>query len=284
VGDPQPPEPASVIRSPDNRTIKLARSLHHRDARWSERAFLVEGFRAIADAIASGAKPRVVLVQEGREREARARLPSDLPMRVVAEPLFARLSDTVTPQGILAVFPFPDLPISETVPPLIVVLDRLQDPGNVGTLIRSAAGAGATAVVFTHETVDPYNPKAVRAAMGAHFRVPLRWETDADVQRLLVSCANRVVADARAELCYDDVRWTEGSAIIIGSEAHGPSIRGKDFANMRARIPLLAGMESLNAAVAGAVFLFEAARQRRRAGVLPWGRETLPVTKGGKLD
>ncbi len=271
MSEQRPLDSAGVIRSPDNRIIKLARSLQHRDARWTERAFIVEGFRAIADAVATGIRPRVVLVREGEEAEAERTLPGGLTRRVVAKPLFDRIAGTVTPQGILAIFPFPDLPLAVTSAPLVVVLDHLQDPGNAGTLIRSAAGAGATAVVLTKNSVDPYNPKAVRAAMGAHFRIPIRWDTDPDVHSVLWTCSNRVVADAHGELCYDDIRWTEGSAIIIGSEAHGPSERGKELANMRARIPLLAGMESLNAAVAGAVFLFEAARQRRRAGIPPWG-------------
>lgn len=271
MSESRPLDTAGVIRSPDNRIIKLARSLQHRDARWSERAFLVEGFRAIADALATGHQPRVVLVQEGLEAEAERKLPGGLPLRVVTKLLFDRIAGTVTPQGVLAIFPFPDLPLAVTAPPLVAVLDQLHDPGNAGTLIRSAAGAGATVVVFTKNSVDPYNPKAVRAAMGAHFRIPIRWDADDDVQPLLSACTNRVVADAHGELCYDDIRWTEGSAIIIGSEAHGPSEWGKDFANLRARIPLLAGMESLNAGVAGAVFLFEAARQRRRAGMPPWG-------------
>lgn len=270
MSESRPLDTASVIRSPENRIIKLARSLQHRDARWSERAFLVEGFRAIVDALSTGIRPLVVLVQEGLETEAERKLPGDLPLRVVAKPLFDRIAGTVTPQGILAIFPFPALPLAFAPAPLVVVLDHLQDPGNAGTLIRSAAGAGASVVVLTKNSVDPYNPKAVRAAMGAHFRIPIRWDFDPDVQQVLVACTNRVVADAHGELCYDDIRWTEGSAIIIGSEAHGPSERGKDLANMRARIPLLAGMESLNAAVAGAVFLFEAARQRRRAGMPPW--------------
>jgi len=266
VGDPLSPAGADgIIRSPDNRIVKFVRSLRNRETRWSERAFVVEGYRAVADALSTGARPRLVLVRAGEEQDAAARLPKDLPFRIVTAALFDRLAETVTPQGILAVFPFPELPIQETAVPLVLVIDRLQDPGNLGTLLRSAAGAGASAIVLTDGTVDPYNSKVVRAAMGAHFRIPLRWQSDPEVEELLAACVNRVVADADGEVVYDQVDWTEPSAVIIGSEAHGPSQWGRAAATARARIPLAAGVESLNAAVAGAVMLFEAARQRRSA-------------------
>ena len=87
--------------------------------------------------------------------------------------LFDKLSEVQAPQGVLAVFSWPDIPVPDSATPLVLVLDRLRDPGNLGTLLRSAAGAGVSAVYLTAESVDPWNPKVVRAGMGAHFRLPL---------------------------------------------------------------------------------------------------------------
>jgi len=261
------PDDQPVIRSLTNSTIKYVRSLQRRRTRWQERAFVVEGPRGVADAFAAGANPTLLVVREGttfdlpenpdRSRRAPRRL-------VVAGPLFDVLADTVSPQGVLAVFPFPDVPATPASAPLHLVLDRLRDPGNVGTLLRTAAGAGVTAVHLSPESVDPFNPKTVRAAMGAHFRLPIRPLADEDIDNLRETCPLRVVADAAGSLPYDALDWTQPAVLILGSEAHGASNTTRHFATQTVGIPLASGVESLNAAVAGAVILFEAARQRRR--------------------
>jgi TrmH family RNA methyltransferase len=259
-----PGEPPGVIRSADNRTIKFVRSLRRRSARQAERAFVVEGVRAVADALSLGVQPRFVMTREGDPSAGQMldqRL--DIGVRIVERRLFDDLAETVAPQGIMAVFDMPKLPVELNDAPLILVLDRLSDPGNVGTLLRSAAGAGVALVAVTAETVDLFNAKVVRAAMGVHFRVPVRlW--DDEVRELVVSaCPLRVLADARADEIYDRVDLTRGTALIIGSEAHGATAALAALASVRVRIPLARGVESLNAAVAGAVLLYEAARQRR---------------------
>jgi TrmH family RNA methyltransferase len=186
--------------------------------------------------------------------------------RLVAPPLFDALAETVTPQGVLAVFPVPDLPISQDANPLVLVLDQLRDPGNLGALVRSAVGAGAACVMLTPGSVDPFNPKVVRAGMGAHFRVPIRWLDDEIRAWMRTTCPSRVVAEASATVPYDAFDWTTGVALIVGSEASGISPQTRDLATARVSIPLRGQLESLNAAIAGSVILFEAARQRRGAG------------------
>jgi len=253
------------IRSPDNRIYRFVRSLRRRSMRETERAFVVEGMRAVEDALAAGAAPRYVLLRVGDAAAelvgSRHRGIADL--RMVDPTLFNELTDTVTPQGVLAVFETPSLSVDLSGSPLVLVIDRMRDPGNLGTLLRSAAGAGVTLVLLTRETVDPFNPKAVRAAMGAHFRVPMRAWTD-DLQRSIErSCPSRFVADADAPTLYDAVDWHGGTALIIGSEAHGVSPKTAALATDRVSSPLSASVESLNAAVAGSVILFEAVRQRR---------------------
>ncbi len=244
------------------------RSLGRRDRRAAERAFIVEGARAVRDALETGATPRLVLLRMERGEPAALDLPlpANVPVRLVEHRLFERLSDVQAPQGILAVFPFPDLEPDLSRPaPLVLVLDRLRDPGNLGTLLRTAAGAGVDAVYISAETVDPWNPKVVRAGMGAHFRLPLAPIDDATMRELRERLPRRVVASADATLTYDALDWRGPTALVIGGEAEGVGGELTSWSNEAVAIPLAAGVESLNAAVAGAVILFEAARQRRAA-------------------
>lgn len=261
------------ITSAANPAIAFVRSLSRRDRRAEERAFIVEGQRAIRDAVETGARPRLVLLREGSEHLAPAlTLPPDTRVRIVAGRLFDRLSDVQTPQGAIAVFPIPELaPATASAPPLTLIVDRLRDPGNLGTLLRAAAGAGVDTVYLTPESVDPWNAKVVRAGMGAHFRVPICSFDDAARDALHERLPLRVAATADATLSYADLDWTGPAAVIIGGEAEGVGEALTSWSTNAASIPLAAGVESLNAAMAGAVMLFEAARQRRHVDV---GRAT----------
>lgn len=251
-----------VIRSADNRTLKLIRSLRHRKSRETERAFVVEGVRAVEDALQAGGQPRVLLMREDAEPRPDIRN-LGVPIRRVATQLFNQVSETEHPQPILAVFDIPSLVHEASDTPLYVIADGIQDPGNLGTLLRSAAAVEANAVLLTPGTVDPFNGKVVRAAMGAHFRVAIAPLDDAWRDALIVTCPVRILAEADATALYDEVDWRSPSALIVGSEAHGPTDMGRSLASQSARIPLLNGVESLNAGVAAAIMLFEAARQRR---------------------
>jgi len=253
--------PAEPIRSPANPAIALVRALlAKREARAGEGAFVVEGRRAVADALAAGARPRLVLLRAGTDPGLPA---ADLPLRPVEPRLFDRLSDVAAPQGILAVFPTPRPAAAAGATPLALVLDRLRDPGNLGTLLRAAAAAGATAVYLSPTTVDPFNPKAVRAGMGAHFRLPLHALDDPAVADLRAGYPLRAVARAGAAAPYDAVDWRGPAVLIVGAEADGVSPEVAALGTVDVAVPLAPGVESLNAAVAGAILLFEAARQRR---------------------
>jgi TrmH family RNA methyltransferase len=267
AGSRQHEEPA-VIRSSDNQTIKLVRSLRQRKTREAERLFVLEGVRLLSEALAHRLQPKVVLLREDKEALARQLAGPDdrlIEYRLVEAKLFDSIAETVTPQGVIAVLGIPEPKISKAKQPLVVVADRISDPGNLGTLIRVSAGAGAAAVVLTEGTVDPYNAKVVRAGMGAHFQIPIIW-LDHEVRTWIeTTCLNRVLADARGELDYDHVDWSAPSALILGPETGGFSNEARELATATARIPLAGGIESLNAAIAGAVILFEANRQRRAA-------------------
>lgn len=263
-GDPRRAA-ADAIRSPANPAATLVRDLlAKRAARTAERLFVVEGRRAVDDALATGARPRLLLLR-GDESPPPG-LATGTPVRRVEPRLFDRLSDVVAPQGILALFPWPEPAPPAAAAPLALVLDRLRDPGNLGTLLRAAAGAGVDAVFLSPATVDPFNPKVVRAAMGAHFRVPLRPLDDDSVAHLRAAYPIRAVSRADAPTPYDALDWRGPAALIVGSETEGVSPEVAALATVDVAIPLAPGIESLNAAVAGAVLLFEVARQRRAGG------------------
>lgn len=250
-----------VIRGSSNKLIRFVRSLQRRSMRQVERAFVVEGERAVRDALQSGAVPITVVLREG---ETYAWLDSGPLVRHVAEDLFGSLCDTVHPQGVLAIFPFPDVEIPQVADPLYVVADQIADPGNLGTLLRSAAAAGATAAFLTPGSVDAFNPKVVRAAMGAHFRLPVSPLTPDLIARVRRETSLRVLADLGDFVAPDEVEWRDGATVIVASETAGPSDFARNLATQKVTIPMSNGMESLNSAVAGSVILFEAARQRRR--------------------
>jgi TrmH family RNA methyltransferase len=170
------------------------------------------------------------------------------------------LADTVSPQGVLSVVPFVEL----APPPSLslgLVVDRLRDPGNLGSIFRSANAAGVEQVILAPKTVDPYNPKVVRGAMGAHFRLPIVALSWPEIAETLVG-VRVLLADVRAERAYYEVDWTQPSALIVGGEAHGASPEAAGLAAATITIPMHGGAESLNAAMAASVILFEAARQR----------------------
>lgn len=261
-----PPPEHAVISSSANPAIASVRSLTRRDTRAAERAFVVEGLRAVRDGLLAGGRPRLLLLrQDARAEHLLDELgvsPDDPALRRVEPRLFDRLSEVQAPQGVLAIFPWPDIPVPASATPLVLVLDRLRDPGNLGTLLRSAAGAGVSAVYLTPESVDPWNPKVVRAGMGAHFRLPLL-AFDTAAAAVLRGLPLRVAAAADAPAPYDAVDWTQPAALIIGGEAEGISPHLTAWASETVAIPMAGQVESLNAAVAGSVLLFEAARQRR---------------------
>jgi TrmH family RNA methyltransferase len=143
-----------------------------------------------------------------------------------------------------------------------LILDLLRDPGNLGTILRSAEAAGVGQVILTPGTVDLYNPKVVRGGMGAHFRLAA---THLDWAAASARAVGRAVwlADMAGERRYDEVDWTAPSSLIVGGEAEGYSQEAASLATGTVRIPMEGGAESLNAAMAATVILFEAARQRR---------------------
>jgi TrmH family RNA methyltransferase len=253
-----------MITSAQNERVKYARSLARRRVRQREGRFVVEGTRLLDELVGAGIEPALVLYTAAwAESPAGQRLLPQIRTGEGAWPVtdavMAACADTQTPQGVLAVVPF--LSLSPR-PGLLLILDAIRDPGNLGTILRSAESAGVGQVLLAPGTVDLYNPKVVRGAMGAHFRLSVFGHDWPDiVQR--VSGRAVWLADAAGETAYDAVDWTRPSALIVGAEASGAGEEAAQMATGRVSIPMTGGAESLNAAMAATVILFEAARQRR---------------------
>ncbi len=254
------------ITSPHNDRVKLVRLLQTQaKARRSQRRLVLEGVRLVRDAVSAGARPDFVLVSASETDSPAVALAAELEQMgigcwPVTEALMQAMASTETPQGILGVFPWPDLPLPPS-PDLVVVADGWRDPGNLGTLIRTAAAAGVDFVALTPGTVDPTNPKTLRGGMGAHFRVPVispGW--DVLVSRL--EGLALYVADAGGAVSYLEVDWLRPSAIVIGGEAHGPRTTIRDLPHTPVRIPMVTGAESLNAAVAASILIYAARAPR----------------------
>ena len=261
--------------------MRLLRSLGTTKGRREANLFLVEGVRSIEDGLKSGVTPHIalynseLLARTPRGNNLYAELSRLLQTGIMegSERALKAAADTEHPQGIVAAFPLPEFPptVEHEGLALVLVCDGISDPGNMGTLLRSAEAAGAHLVLAAQGCVDVFNTKVVRAAMGAHFRLPisqdLTWEQIAErlgangVAPHTVYCT-----DADADRVYDKVDWQRGAALVVSNEAHGLSSEASELCSQGGGsigIPMLGGTESLNAAVAGSIILFEAARQRR---------------------
>jgi TrmH family RNA methyltransferase len=254
-----------MITSAQNERIKYTRSLGRRRVRRREGRFAVEGTRLVEEATRAGLRPVFALYTQAWAETSAGEgvLPAlseaEEGCWLVSEAVLAACSDTQSPQGVLLVLPFVQIAPQ---PGLCLVLDQLRDPGNLGTILRSAKAAGVGEVMLTPGTVDPYSPKVVRGAMGAHFYLcvsSLAWPAIA--KRL----AGRAVwlADMAGDAAYDAVDWVQPAALIVGGEAAGAGEEADRLASGRVTIPMASQVESLNAAMAATVILFEAARQRR---------------------
>lgn len=254
-----------MISSIANPRIKQVRALQaKRLARQRASAFVVEGVRWAREIVAAGLPVHLVLHTEHLDARGRglvnslARLGAEV--RSVSDQVMAACTDTESPPGILVVLPIPELAIPEALD-LALIIDGLADPGNMGTLLRTALAAGVQAAFCTAGTVDVYNPKVLRGAMGAHLRLPI---VALDAQQIADRTSGLRVwlAEARSGDPYTAVDWRRPSALVVGGEARGATDPIRRVASGEVHVPIADGVESLNAAIAAAVILFEVVRQR----------------------
>jgi len=254
-----------MITSAHNPKIQLVRSLLGRTKNRREAdAFVAEGVRLVEEAFIARWPFRFVLYsselsKRGQELVGKLKV-EGLDIEEVELRLLQSISETEVSQGILAILEFAPIPYPLS-PNFILIPDQIRDPGNLGTLLRTAAAAGVQAVLLPPETTDAFAPKVVRAGMGAHFRLPilpLSWdEIRARVEGLKVYLAEM----EGAVLCWQ-ADFRVPLALIVGGEAEGASVPARQLADVFVKIPMPGETESLNAAVAGAILMFEIVRQR----------------------
>jgi TrmH family RNA methyltransferase len=260
------------ITSRDNSLLRQARAA--RDGKVDDLIF-IEGLRLADEALRSGLRIEAVIVSEQLAQKDRAQSLIDelsgvsLRSAFVSEKLLESISYTKTPQGIVVLSSRPETSKAHFAennhePFLIVIMHRINNPVNVGAILRTAEAAGATGAIATRHTSDPLSPKSLRGAMGSAFRLPIWFGPT--YEQALDWCHGRgiqtVCADVHASAQYDEVDWQRSSALILGPESDGLSEMETAMANKAVRIPMQGPAESLNVAVATGVLLYEAARQR----------------------
>jgi RNA methyltransferase, TrmH family len=259
-----------MITSSQNPKIKLVRALLGRAKERREAgAFVVEGVRLVEEAETrrSAWRFRFALYDQSLNERGSSLvenlLSREIEVEEVSEHLMKSLSDTETPQGILAVLEISHPPITSPLN-FVLIPDQIRDPGNLGTLLRTAAAAGVQAVFLPPETTDAFAPKVVRSGMGAHFRLPIqsmKWEKI----RRETNDLQIYLADMDGISCWEtDLRVP--LALIVGSEGEGASDEARKLAADKISIPMSGDIESLNAGVAGSVLMFEVVRQRSVRG------------------
>jgi TrmH family RNA methyltransferase len=260
------------IRSP---RVKAARHLSKRAFRLRTRSFLAEGPQAVGEALVAGVVSQLFVTSAARARHpglAADAVRQGADVHVVSGEVMAELAQTITPQGVLAVCRFVDVPLAhlaEQVPRLVVILANVRDPGNAGTVVRTADAAGAQGVVFSNASVDAYNSKCVRASAGSLFHLPLVLGVPvADAVASLRDAGLRVLAaDGRAGLSLDDVAprgaLAKPTVWLFGNEAWGLPPDVLALADEAVAVPIYGRAESLNLAAAAAVCLYATSRAQR---------------------
>lgn len=257
-----------MITSTSNPQVKHLLQLQKKSkARNEEKVFVVEGLRMFIEV----PKERVVkvYVSETFYNKKKEELNwEELPIEILSDSVFKHVSDTQTPQGVLCIVKqkMQDLDsLLNIEKPHFMVLDNLQDPGNMGTIIRTAEGAGVDAVFMSRDCVDIYNPKTIRSTMGSIYRMPFIYIEE--IVPLLEEFRKRGIKSYAAHLegknSYDKEDYRKGTAILIGNEGNGLRDEVAEKADIWVRIPMEGQVESLNAAIAASVLMFEVARQRR---------------------
>jgi TrmH family RNA methyltransferase len=261
-----------MITSRQNPKIQTIRNLLTRKRERDESGLMViEGIRLIEEAYKSGCIPvQVYFCRELTER-GNALLgqltQSTKHVDELSQSVMDYITETETSQGIVAVFPKPTSQIPEKFT-LLLIIDNIRDPGNLGTMFRTALAAGVDAILVSPGSTEIYSPKTLRSAMGAHFHIPIM---DADWATIKSVCARRsdvplrvIMADSNNGISYWEEDLKSPLALIISNEAEGPSIEARNICDSSILIPMSDKSESLNAAVAAGIILFEIVRQRQK--------------------
>jgi TrmH family RNA methyltransferase len=263
-----------MIESTSNAGVKLVIGLREKAKnRKKENAFVVEGPRMVFETPVHLLKKVYVAESfkagEKEKKELLGLTQQSVSVEEVSDKVMRALCDTVTPQGILAVVEKPRYELYDLLKgvPLLLVLETIQDPGNLGTILRTAEGAGVTGVVMSKDTVDLFSPKVVRSTMGSLYRMP--YYVAEDLQKTIVDLKKSGIrffaAHLQGKKCYDECDYSKPTAFLIGNEGNGLSDEIAALADEKIVIPMGGQLESLNAAMSAGILVYEASRIRRRA-------------------
>ncbi|MBM7870070.1 TrmH family RNA methyltransferase [Clostridium pascui] len=254
------------ITSKDNSSIKEVRKLKEKKHRSFNKKFLVEGFRFVEEAIKSNFYiEELFIAEEALEKFYKYNFKYNImeytKIYSVEDKLFKTIGNTENPQGILAIARYKDTKIKDT-DGFYILADRIQDPGNMGTIIRSAHAAGALGVILTKGTVDVYNDKTLRSTMGSIFHIPIIEDTDLSITKTLQNNQFKILVSSLEESQdFYDINLNKNIIICVGNEGSGISDEILKLSDEKFKIPMPGKAESLNVAVAASVMMFERVRQ-----------------------
>lgn len=257
-----------MITSVSNQQMKRIKELLNKSKqRKKEKCFVAEGIRMVAETPAD--RLEKIYVSENFYKNPPELRGLDLSKAlIVDDQVFRQVSDTQTPQGIMAIVRQKENSLEDILKQpnaLLLFLENIQDPGNLGTMMRTAEGAGVTGIILSRESVDIYNPKTIRATMGSLYRMPFVYVEDfcGTVQMAKSQGIRLYAAHLKGKNTYDGEDYRQPTGFLIGNEGNGLTKEAADSATDYIRIPMGGQLESLNAAVAAAVLMYEANRQRR---------------------
>ncbi|WP_026477053.1 23S rRNA (guanosine(2251)-2'-O)-methyltransferase RlmB [Alkaliphilus transvaalensis] len=261
-----------MITSDSNPVVKHVAGLKIKKNRIKHKQFVVEGLRFIQEALHHAVSIEYILYSDGLRKikggeELFEEIEGQYKMYTLSDKLMVKLSDTENPQGIMAVINMPEVSIdqlSSNKNQFLVILDGIQDPGNMGTIIRTAEGAGADAVLLTKGSVDPFNSKTLRATMGAIFHFPvISVENNEELIDYLKKQQIRLIAThLETKNTYNDISYKGNIALLIGNEANGIKDEFLSHADEVIKIPIVGKIESLNASVAAGILIYKALEDR----------------------
>lgn len=280
ASDGNPSGENAMITSISNPQMKHILQLQKKSkARWQQRVFVVEGPKMVFEAPKEWVEKVYVSESYFRRMEESADIENAMPVEalagyqyeVVSDSVFKAVSDTQTPQGILCLVKMPEYTLGDLLMgvPHLLILESIQDPGNLGTMLRTGEGAGVTGIIMNRTTVDLFHPKVIRSTMGSLYRVP--FVIGEDLKEIVCTLKQQDItlyaAHLKGEKSYDKPDYTKGTAFLIGNEGNGLTDEAADLADEYIRIPMAGQVESLNAAMAAGILMYEVNRQRRGFGL-----------------
>lgn len=254
------------INSTKNEKFKAIKALKNKKERDETGLYTVEGIKSCRDALDAGCEINIIVMSDNFEQKDEFIADSNCDIYIADKNIFPLLSDTKTPQGIIAVIKQENKTIKPDKSKIYIYLDKVTDPGNAGTIIRTADASGMGGILLSDGCVDIYNPKTVRSSMGSFFHTKMQTNaTKSDLLKLKEE-GFKIVCGILSEktVTYTDVDFTQPVVIVLGNEANGISEEILEISDIDVKIPIIGKAESLNVAVAGAIFMYEAVRQRNK--------------------